>query len=83
MAELGTSFTALGIGVLILVGRIELWHILVAGMLEGAFVAVRWPAINTIMYETVGPKRLLNASALQLLGFNLGNIVASAMGPGN
>lgn len=78
MAELGISITALAIGLLILVGRIELWHVLVASVLEGVFVAVRWPAINTMMYEAVGPKRLLNASATQMLGFNLGHIVAAA-----
>ncbi len=79
LAELGTTLTALIIGVLILMGRIELWHILVASMIEGLFVAVRWPAINTMIYEVVGPKRLLNASATQILGFNLGNLVSAAI----
>ncbi len=78
-AEVGTSLTALGAGVLVLTGRIELWHILVVSMLEGIFVAFRWPALNTMIYEVVGSKRLLNASASQMLGFNLGNIVASAL----
>jgi MFS family permease len=79
LAELGTSLIALVIAVLILIGRIELWHILAASMLEGVFVSIRWPAINTMMYEAVGPKRLLNATATQMLGFNLGHIVAAAI----
>lgn len=79
VAELSNSLIALGIGLLVLTGRIELWHIMVASLIEGAFSSVRWPAINTMLYETVGPSRVLNASAAQFLGFNLGNIIASAV----
>jgi MFS family permease len=79
VAEVGNSLIALGIGVLVLSGRIELWHIMAASLVEGVFVSVRWPAINTMLYETVGPSRVLNASAAQFLGFNLGNIAASAI----
>ncbi len=78
VAEFANSLIALGIGLLIITGQIELWHIMAASLIEGAFVSVRWPAINTMLYETVGPTRVLNASAAQFLGFNLGNIIASA-----
>lgn len=32
-----------------------------------------------MLYETVGPHRVLNASATHILGFNMGNIIASAI----
>lgn len=77
--ELGTAVTALSIGLLIYFDQIALWHILLASFFEGVFVSVRWPALNTIVLGVVGPKRLLNASAGQFLGFSIGNIVASAL----
>ena len=77
--EVGNSVIAICIGFLVLSGRIELWHILVAAVLEGLLISVRWPAINTLIVDVVDKERLLNASAAQMLGFNLGNVVASAI----
>ncbi|MEM7346387.1 MAG: MFS transporter [Chloroflexota bacterium] len=79
VTEVGTSLVALTLGLLVLTDQIQLWHILAASVFEGMFMSVRWPAINTMIYETVGPERVLNASAAQMLGFNAGNIVASAI----
>ncbi|MEM9775764.1 MAG: MFS transporter [Chloroflexota bacterium] len=79
IAEVGSSITALGIGLLILLGQVELWHVLVVSVIEGVFISVRWPAINTMIIQAVGTKRVLNASAAQMLGFNMGNVVASAV----
>lgn len=79
VAEIGNSLVSLGIGVLVITGRIELWHIMVASAVEGIFISFRWPAINTMLYQTVGPDRVLNASATHILGLNLGNILASAI----
>ncbi len=78
-AELGTAVTAISIGLLIYFDQVALWHILLASFFEGLFVSIRWPALNTIVYGAVGPKRLLNASAGQFMGFNTGAIVASAL----
>lgn len=77
VAEVGTSVVAFSVGFLVLTEQITLWHILVASVIEGAFMSVRWPAINTMLFQAVGPKRVLNASAAQMLGFNLGNVIAS------
>lgn len=79
VAEIGTSFVAVSVAMLVFSEQIALWHILVASVFEGAFMAIRWPAINTIMMQTVGPERVLNASASHMLGFNLGNVIASAI----
>ncbi|MEM8860247.1 MAG: MFS transporter [Chloroflexota bacterium] len=79
IAEVGSSLTAVVIGFLILSGQIELWHVLVVSVVEGVFISVRWPAINTMILQAVGTKRVLNASAAQMLGFNMGNVAASAV----
>ncbi|MEM7538704.1 MAG: MFS transporter [Chloroflexota bacterium] len=79
LSETGASLVAAGLAILVIEGRIELWHILVASVIEGVCVSVRWPAINVILVDVVGPERTLNATAAQMLGFNVGNIVASSI----
>ena len=78
ITEIGTTVVSIIIAILVFTNQIALWHIFVASFFEGAFMAVRWPVINTMIIQTVGPKRVLNASASQMLGFNLGNVIASA-----
>lgn len=79
LSEIGNSLVALLIGILVFTDLIELWHILAASVVEGVFISFRWPAINTILYDTVGPDRVLNASATHLQGFNLGSMIAPAV----
>jgi len=79
LAEIGASLSALTVGLIVLSGEIELWHILLASVFEGICISVRWPAINTMVVQTVGPERMLNASSTHMLGFNVGNIVASGV----
>ena len=79
VVDIGNALLAFGMGILILSGKVELWHILLATAIEGMFMSVRWPAINTMVYQIAGSERILNASAAQMLGFNLGKIVASAI----
>lgn len=77
LVEIGNSVIAVVLALLIVFGRIELHHILIAAVIEGLLISVRWPAINTMIFEVVDKDRLLNASAAQMLGFNAGNVVAS------
>lgn len=79
VVEFCNSLVALALGTLVISGHIQLWHILVASVFEGCFMSIRWPAINTMIMQVVGSGRVLNASAAQMLGFNAGNIVASAV----
>lgn len=69
----------LGLGVLLLNGRILLWHLLLASLVQGVLTAVRTPAFNTMTYQLVGAQRILNASAALGLGFNLALVVGAAI----
>ena len=69
----------LGLGMLLLSGRVMLWHLLLAGVVQGGLTAVRAPAFNTMTYQLVGAQRILNASAALGLGFNLALVVGSAV----
>ncbi|MBI4201860.1 MAG: MFS transporter [Chloroflexi bacterium] len=67
----------LAIGVLAYTGHIALWHILVASLLLGATQALLMPASNALVYECVGPQRLLNAMAARMVAFNVTRIIGS------
>ncbi|MGB1249936.1 MAG: MFS transporter [Candidatus Promineifilaceae bacterium] len=79
ISETGSSLSAFAIGALVLTGQIELWHVFVASVVEGLFISIRWPAINTMIVDVVDKDQVLNASAAQMLGFNVGNVGASFM----
>ena len=77
LAESFPTLIAFIIGLLLLFKRIELWHIMAASAMEGVFMSIRWPAINTLVLETAGTRRILNAAAGIMLGFTVGSIVAT------
>ena len=68
---------ALVLGVLIVLDRIALWHLLVAAGFQGGFQAVQLPALNSMVYQIVGPQRLLNAIAARMMAMNISRIVGS------
>ena len=79
VSEIGATAVSAVLGVLVFTGQIELWHVIVGAVVEGMAMSVRWPAINTLIVQVVNRDQLLNASAAQMLGFNVGNVVASAV----
>jgi len=66
-------------GLLVLTGQVELWHVLAVALLQGAADAIVAPALNGLIYDAVGPRRLLNAMAAMLAGFHLTWIVGSVV----
>ena len=79
LVQVGNMLLPLGLGMLLLSGRVMLWHLLLAGVVQGGLTAVRAPAFNTMTYQLVGAQRILNASAALGLGFNLALVVGSAV----
>ncbi|MBI4312139.1 MAG: MFS transporter [Chloroflexi bacterium] len=72
----------LTIGLLAVFDRVELWHLLAASLASGAVHAVQMPASNAMVYEVVGPRRLLNAMAARMIAFNLTRIAGSLIAGG-
>ena len=68
------------VGVLIVTGHQQLWHLLVASMFTGITQAIQVPARHTITYDLVGPKRLLNANASNFLAFSIMRGLGPALG---
>ena len=72
----------LGLGLLVLTGRIAAWHLLAASALLGALAALMFSATNVVVYQIVGRERLVNATTAQQFSFNAAHIVGSALGGG-
>jgi MFS family permease len=71
---------ALSMGLLILTGTVELWHVFVLATLLGAGQAFDVPTRQAFVSELVGPELLPNAVALNSAAFNSARIVGPAVG---
>ena len=74
-----SGLVLLGLAVLVLQERAELWHILVVVFIQGSVDGITAPAFNGLIYDTVGPRRLMNAVAYTLGGFHIFWTVGSVL----
>lgn len=65
--------------ILIATGLIQIWHLIVASLLNGTIFAFHLPGRQAIIPELVGRGHLMNAIALNSSGMNLSRIVAPAL----
>ncbi len=74
-------FGLLGItlGTLIVTQHVAVWNVLIVAFLMGATDAITAPANNAMAYQVVGRERVMNASAINMLGFNLARTVGAAL----
>jgi len=68
------------LGLLIFVGRIQLWHLMLLSFLSGVVGALTNPAFQAIVPEIVGKRYLMNAIALNSAQFNLTRILGPTIG---
>jgi len=78
--QLAAALGALTLAVLLLTQAARLWHILCYLALIGLVNAVTKPSASSLMYDVVGPERLLNASALQFMASSLVRILGAVAG---
>lgn len=71
---------ALIVGLLVVTELVQLWHLLVAGVLSSMIGAVNIPARNTFTYDIVGPEALLNANAASFTSWGIARIISPAIG---
>jgi MFS family permease len=69
----------LALGLLLVSGRLELWHVLLAALVQGAGDSLLASCSNTMLYQIVGRSRVVNASATKMFSFNLARITGSAL----
>jgi MFS family permease len=71
--------TALAIAALIATGRIAIWHLVIAGLLQGVVMAFNLPARQAIIPEMVGMERFPGAMSLAALVGNMSRIVGPSL----
>ena len=67
------------LGVLVVTGAVQAWHVYVLAFLLGTVTAFDNPARQTFVSEIVGPERLPNAVALNSASFNLARLAGPAI----
>jgi MFS family permease len=70
---------ALGLGLLTVTGRVQLWHVYVFAFLLGCVAAFDAPARQTFVSELVGEADLSNAVALNSTSFNAARMIGPAV----
>lgn len=69
----------IGIGVLLVLGEAQLWHLIAAQAVLGAGAAFALPALTGLVPQTVDDERLQGASALRGLGLSSAGIAGPAI----
>jgi MFS family permease len=70
---------ALAVGLLVLFGRIEYWHLIVSGALQGASMAIMMPTRQSWIPHLVRRSDLTNALALNNAGMNASRVIGPSL----
>jgi len=69
----------IGLGALVLLGHVELWHVYIFALLLGVVSAIDAPARQTFVAELVPTKNLPNAVGLNSASFNAARLLGPAV----
>jgi MFS family permease len=79
ITNLGAGLVSAWLGLLIVSGAVEIWHVYVAALSLGVFSALDAPVRTSFTSELVGRTDLPNAVSLNSANFNVGRLVGPAM----
>lgn len=79
-SQLGAALGALTLASLLLGHMVRVWHVFIYLVLAGLVTAVSRPSAGGLMYDVVGPRRLLNASAFQFMAASVVRIAGAVAG---
>lgn len=77
--QVGLGSLALVNAVLVHLGIVQVWHLVVLGVLQGAVFAFNMPARQAYIPELVGQEQVSNAVALTSTGMNLNRVLAPVL----
>lgn len=75
-SDLGMAANTLALAILLVLGRLEVWHIYVVTVSGAVFNSFRWPAMNGIVVQITPPEHLTRANGLILAGETTSTIIA-------
>lgn len=79
LLNVGMALSNVGLAVLILLGALQMWHILLLTFVGGSLRALTLPARQSFAYDIVGPRNVVNGLALAALGMRIGGLVGSLL----
>ncbi|TWB82394.1 putative MFS family arabinose efflux permease [Nitrospirillum amazonense] len=77
--QAASALLALGLGLLTVLGLVQLWHVYIFAFLLGCVAAFDAPARQTFIGELVGEADLANAVALNSTSFNAARMIGPAV----
>jgi MFS family permease len=80
LTQSGSALTALILGLLVLTGKVQYWHILVLAGTLGTINSLDSPTRQSFIVELVGKRDLMNAIVLNSTAFNGARIIGPAIG---
>jgi len=78
-SQSGNAILTLFIAILDMTGNIELWHLLIIGVINGSMMAINMPSRQAILSDIVPDKLLMNAIALNTSSMNLTRVIGPAI----
>lgn len=75
-----TLLVTFTVGLLVVTDVVAIWHVLVAGAIDGVLFAVRFPAGQAITARLVPKQHLMNAISLNTASHSLPNVAGPAVG---
>ena len=82
LAQFLTAVASIIVGLLVLEGTVQFWHLILAGVLNGVLAALNGPSRMALIPELVGRQWVVNASALNQAAMNLTRVLGPAMAGG-
>lgn len=79
LTNTGAGLSSVVLGLLVVTGSVELWHVFALALLLGVFTAVDSPIRVSFTSELVGKDDLANAVSLNSANFNVGRLVGPAL----
>lgn len=79
ITQLLLAVLAFGLGLLISVGHVQLWHLVIFSILEGTVIAFDLPAFNKITPQVVPREDFQQALALNAVNFHTSRVIGPAI----
>ena len=79
-AQLWNAGASAGIGLLLLTGQLALWHLAVLVTALGFSWALDLPSRRSYIYDMIGPRRVVNAMALDHVGMDGAKVLGPILG---
>ena len=79
LSDLAAGLTTVTILVLYSLGRLEIWHLYISNVIQGAFQAFQWPAFSSAISVMVDKRHYTRASTMMDLAWTASQIFAPAV----